>query len=122
VSQHSWKAGLTGAENATRAGREGEKKTGAESEEERSGHYEIGLGEYETHRASNDAVHEEEDQRVEKNSHLIRFTVHELDVLTGSSHEDTGAESEKQSSRDGDLLGGNIGEHLIYTHIIFRKF
>jgi hypothetical protein len=121
MSQGSGNAGLTGAEDTTRTRREGEKETGAEGEEERGGHEEVGLGEHETHRASDEAVHEEEHERVEEDSHLVGLAVHELDVLARGGHENTGAEREKKGGGDGDFLGGDIGEHLVYTHIIFHE-
>ena len=112
---------MTRSEDTGRARRKGKKKTGAECEEERGGNEKIGLGEYETHRTSDEAVHEEEHQRVEEDSHLIGLAVHELDVLARGGHENTGAEREKKGSRDGNFLRRNVGEHLIYAHIIFDK-
>jgi hypothetical protein len=90
---------LTRAENATGAGWESEKKTWAESKKERCAHEEIGLCEYETHRASNETVNEEEHKCVEKNSRLVGLAVHELDILARGGNENTGAECEKKSSR-----------------------
>jgi len=121
MRQRGGYAGLSGAEDAGRARREGEKETGAERKEERGGHKKIGLGEHETHRTGDEAVHEEEHQRVEKNSHLVGLAVHELDVLARGSDENTGAEREKKGGGDGNFLRRNVGEHLIYTHIIFNK-
>jgi hypothetical protein len=112
---------LSGSEDTARARREGKKKTWAESEEERCSHEKIGLGEYETHRARDEAVHEEEHESVKHHSHLIGLAVHELDVLARGGHENTGAEREKKGGRDSDFLGRNIGEHLIYVDIIFSK-
>jgi hypothetical protein len=121
VSQGSGNAGLTRAEDATRTRREGEEETRAEGEEERGGHEEVGLGEHETHGASDEAVHKEEHESVEEDGHLVGLAVHELDVLARGGHENTGAEREKKGGRDGNFLGGDIGEHLVYAHIIFGE-
>jgi hypothetical protein len=121
VGEGRGEAGLTGAEDATRTRGEGEKETRAESKEERGGHEEVGLGEHETHRARDEAVHEEEDESVEEDGHLAGLSVHELDVLARGGHENTGAEREKKGGRDGNFLRGDIGEHLVYAHIIFRE-
>ena len=121
VSQDSGEAGLTRTENATRTRGKSEEKTGAEKEEERGGHEKVGLGEHETHRAGDEAVHEEEHKSVEKNSHLVGLAVHELDVLARGGHENTGAERKKKGGRDGNFLGSDIGEHLVYVHIIFSE-
>ena len=115
VSQGRRNARLTGAEHTTRTGREGQEKTGAEREEERRGHDEIGLGEDETHSLGDEAVHQEEHEGVKENGHLVGFAVHELDVLARGSDEHTGAERKKKGGRDGNFLGRNFGEHLIYT-------
>ena len=121
MRQRGGYAGLSGAEHTTRTGRKGEKETRAEGEEERGGHEEVGLGEHETHRASDETVHEEEHQRVEKNSHLVGFAVHKLDVLARGSDENTGAERKKKGGGDGNFLRSKFREHLIYAHIIFSK-
>jgi hypothetical protein len=69
--------GLTRSKNPTGTGRKGKKKTRAEREEERSAHDEIVPGENETHSLGDETVYQEEDQSVEKNSHLTCFSVHE---------------------------------------------
>jgi hypothetical protein len=119
VSQRSWETGLTRPEHTTRTRGEGQEETRAEREEEGGGHEQVGLGEHETHRLGDEAVHEEEHEGVEKNGHLVRLAVHELDVLARGGDENTGAEREKKGGGDSDLLGSDIGEHLIYIHIIF---
>ncbi len=120
MSQGRRNARLTGAEHTTRTRGEGQEKTRAEGEEERSGHDEIGLGENDTHSLGDEAVHEEEHERMEKDGHLIGFAVRELDVLARGGDEHTGAEREKKSGGDGDFLGRDVGEHLIYTEIFFH--
>jgi hypothetical protein len=119
VGNRSRDAGLSRSEDTARAWGKGKKETRAESKEERGGHEEVGLGEHETHRARDKAVHEEEDESVEEDGHLAGLSVAELDVLARSGHENTGAEREKKGGRDGNFLGSDIGEHLIYAHIIF---
>jgi hypothetical protein len=112
-------AGLARPEKTTGAWGYGEEKTRAEGNEERRGHEEVGLGKHKTHRLGDEAVHEEEHESVEEDGHLIGFAVHELDVATRGGHENTGAEREKKGGRDGNFLGSDIREHLIYAHIIF---
>jgi len=109
MRQRGGHAGLSGAEDTGRARREGKKKTGAERDEERCGHEKIGLGEHETHRTGDETVHEKEHQRVEEDSHLVGFAVHELDVLARGGHENTGAEREKKGGGDGNFLRRNVG-------------
>ena len=119
VGQGRRDARLTGAEHTTRTGGKGQEKTGTEREEERGGHDEIGLGEDETHSLGDEAVHQEEHEGVEEDSHLVGFAVRELDILARGGDEHTGAEREKKGGGDGDFLGRDIGEHLIYTEIFF---
>jgi hypothetical protein len=121
VCHDSWEAGLTRTEDTTRPGGESEKETGTESQEEHSCHDEIGLGEHETHSFGDETVHEEEHERVEEHSRLSGLAVHELYVLARGGHENTGAEREKKSGRDGDFLSGDIGKHLIYVYIFFHE-
>ena len=121
VSHSRRDAGLTRAEHATRTRGEGKEETGAESKEESGGHEEIGLGEHETHRTRDEAVHEEEHKGVEEDSHLIGLAVAESKLSPVGGQENTWAEREKKGGRDGDFLGGDIGEHLIYVDIIFSK-
>jgi hypothetical protein len=119
VGHSRWNAGLTRLEETTGARWDGEEETGAEGDEEGSGHEKVGLGEHETHRASNEAEHEEEHESVEEDGHLAGLAVHKLDVLARGGHENTGAEREKKGGWHGNFLGSDIGEHLIYAHIIF---
>jgi len=120
VSERRREAGLTRTEHTTGTWGKGEEKARAERQEEHGRDDEIGLGEHETHGARHKAVHEEEDERVEEDGHLVCFAVHELDIFARGSHENTGAERHKKGSGYGDFLRRNIGEHLIYTEIIFN--
>ena len=112
-------AGLTRFENTTRTWGEGEEKTWAERKEEHSGHDEVGLGEDETHSARDEAVHEEEHEGVEENRHLVGLSVAESELLAVGGQENTWAECEKKGGWYSNFLGSDIGEHLIYAHIIF---
>ena len=112
-------AGLTRFENTTRTWGEGEGKTWAECKEEHSGHDEVGLGEDETHSARDEAVHEEEHEGVEENRHLVGLSVAESELLAVGGQENTWAEREKKGGWYSNFLGSDIGEHLIYAHIIF---
>jgi len=119
VRHSSRDAGLARSENTTRTWGEGEEETRAERQEEHSGHDEIGLGEDETHSARDEAVHKEEHEGVEENRHLVGLSVAESELLAVSGQENTGAECEKKGSWYSNFLGSDIGEHLIYAHIIF---
>jgi hypothetical protein len=110
---------LTRSEDTTRTRWEGEEETWAEGNEESGGHDEIGLGKNKTHSLGNEAEHEEEHESVEEHGHLVGLAVHELDVPARGGDEHTGAECKKKGSWYSDFLGSDIGEHLIYTHIIF---
>jgi hypothetical protein len=121
VHESRIQAGLTGANDTTRAGGEGEEKTGAECKEERSADDEVVASEDETHRAGDERVHEEEDQSMEEHSHLTGFAVSERNLGAVGGQNNTGAQGQKKSGRDGDLLRRKVWEHLIYTHIIFGK-
>lgn len=114
-------AGLTGSDDTTRAGGKGEKKTGAEREEERSADDEVVAGEDETHRAGDEAVHKEEHECVEEDSHLTGFAVPERNLGAVGGQKNAGAQRQKKSGGNSNFLRSKIGEHLIYTHIIFSK-
>lgn len=116
VGQSRGDAGLTRLEDTARAWGEGQQETGAERDEECGRHEQVGLGEDETHRLGNEAVHQEEHERVEEHGGLAGLAVDELDVLARGSEEHTGAERQKKSGGNGNLLRGKIGgKHLIYT-------
>lgn len=120
VHEYGGNAGLTGAKDTSRARGESQKKTGAQGDEERGGHEQIGLGEDETHRLGDERVHEEEHERVEEHGGLVGLSVDELDVLARGSEKHTGAERQKKGGRDGNLLRSKVrGDHLTYTQIIF---
>jgi hypothetical protein len=120
VGQRRRDAGLTRPEDTTRAWGEGQQETRAECDEERGRHEQVGLGEDETHRLGNEAVHQEEHERVEEHGGLAGLAVEELDVLTRGGEKHTGAERQKKGSRDGNLLRSKVrGKHLIYTQIFF---
>jgi len=91
VSHSGRDAGLSRLEDTARARREGKKKTWGKGDEERGSHEKIGLGEYETHCASNEAEHKEEHECVKHNGHLIGLAVHKLHVFARGSHKNTGA-------------------------------
>jgi hypothetical protein len=119
VGNRSWDAGLTRLENTTRTRGESQEETWAEGQEKSGGHDEISLGEDEAHSTRDEAVHEEEHESVEENRHLVSLTVTESELLTVSGQENTWAESEKKGGWYGNFVGTDIGEHLIYAHIIF---
>jgi len=121
VNESRVQAGLTRAKNPTGTGRKGEKKAWAEREEERSGHDEIVAGEHETHRLGDQTVDEEEHEGVEEHGHLTGLPVSEGNLGSVGGENNTGAQSQKKSSGDRDFLGSKVGEHLIYTHIIFHE-
>jgi len=121
VGQRRLETGLTRSKNATGTWGEGEEKTWAEREEENGRHDEIVAGENETHGASDEAVDEEEDEGVEEDSHLVGLAVHERHLGAVGGQKNTGAERQKKGGRDSDFLGSDIGEHLIYVHIIFGE-
>jgi hypothetical protein len=121
VCQRRLETGLTRSEDTTRTRGDGQEKTRAEREEERGGHEQVGLGEHETHRLCDKAVHKEEDECVEEHRSLTSLTVSERHLGTVSGQENTGAECQKKSGGDGNFLGSDIGEHLIYAHIIFNE-
>jgi hypothetical protein len=112
-------AGLTRLENTTGTGGESQEETWAESQEESSGHDEIGLGENETHSASDKTVYQEEHEGVEHNRHLTGLSVAESELLAVGGQKNTGAEREKKGGWYSNFVRGDIGEHLIYAHIIF---
>jgi len=113
-------AGLTRLENTTGTGGESQEETWAEGQEENGGHDEIGLGENETHSASDETVHEEEHERVEHNRHLAGLSVAESELLAVSGQKNTWAEREKKGGWYSNFVGSDIGEHLIYIHIIIH--
>jgi hypothetical protein len=119
VSHSGRDAGLTRSEHTARARWEGEEKTWAERKEEHSGHDEIGLGEDETHGARDEAVHEEEHKSVEKNRHLVSLSIAESELLAVGGQKNTWAEREEKGGWHSNFLRSDIGEHLIYAHIIF---
>jgi hypothetical protein len=121
VNENRIQAGLTRPKHPTGSGRESEEKTGAEHKEERSGHDKVVASEDETHSASDETVHKEEHESVKEYGHLTCFSVHERNLGAVGSQKKTGAQSQKKSGGDGNLLGCKVWEHLIYTHIIFRK-
>jgi hypothetical protein len=112
-------ASLTRLENTTRTWGESQEETRAEGQEESGGHEKISLGEDEAHSTRYEAVHEEEHKGVEENRHLVGLSVAESELLAIGGHENTGAECEKKGGWYGNFVGTDIGEHLIYTHIIF---
>jgi hypothetical protein len=111
--------GLTRLENTTGTGGESQEETWAEGQEENGGHNQISLGENETHSTRDEAVHKEEHEGVEENRHLVGLSVAESDLLTVGGQENTGAEREKKGGWYSNFVRGDIGEHLIYAHIIF---
>lgn len=111
VRQGRGDAGLTRGEDTTRAGGERQKHTGAEGKEQSGCHEKIGLGENQTESLGDERVHEEENETVERDRHLSGLTVHELDVATRCGEKDTGAERQKKSGGDGNLLGCKFGQH-----------
>jgi len=113
-------AGLTRLENTTGTRGESQEETWTEGQEENSGHDEIGLGENETHSASDETVHEEEHERVEHNRHLTGLSVAESELLAVGGQKNTWAEREKKGGWYSNFVRGDIGEHLIYAHIIFN--
>jgi hypothetical protein len=121
VGQRRLETGLTRTKNATRTWGESEEKTGAEREEENGRHDEVVAGENETHGASDEAVDEEEDEGVEEDRHLVGLAVHERHLGAVGGQKNTGAERQKKGGGDSDFLGSDIGEHLIYMHIIFDE-
>ena len=122
MRQRSREAGLTRLEHTTRTRGEGQEKTWAESQEEGRRHEEVSPGEYETHSLGNETVHEEEHKCVEEDGRLAGLTVHKLHVRAWGGQKNTWAEREKKGGGDGDLLGSDVGEHLIYIYIIFHEF
>jgi hypothetical protein len=121
VCQGGLEAGLTRLKDATRTWGESEEKPRAQREEEHSGYDEVGPGEHETHSLGDETVHEEEHEGVEEDRHLVCFAVHEADLGPIGGQKNTWAERQKKGGGDSDFLGSDIGEHLIYAHIFFRK-
>jgi len=111
VSQTRAQTRLTGSENSARTWWNGQEKTWAESQEKRSGHDQVCLGQNKTHRAGDETVNEEEDEGVEKNSHLVCFSVSDLETAPVGGQKNAWAECQKKSSGDRNFLGGNIWEH-----------
>jgi hypothetical protein len=58
---------------------------------------------------------------VEKDGHAISANILERNLGAGGLEKHTGAESEKESSWDGNLGGSYVRDHLVYTHKIFSK-
>jgi len=121
VNKNRVQAGLTRPKNTPWPWWEGKKKTWAEHEEERSAHDKVVAGEHETHSFGDETVHQEEHECVEEHRGLTSFSVHVWNFGAVGSHKETGAQSQKKGGGDGNLLGCKVWEHLIYTHIIFRK-
>lgn len=122
MHENGVQAGLTGAEDAAGSRGEGEKKTRAQREEERGADDEIVPGKNKTHSPGDEAVYEEEDERVEEDGHLTGFAVSERNLGAVGGQNNTGAQCEKKSRRDSHFLSSKIGgKHLIYTHKIFSK-
>ena len=111
VSQSRWKAGLTGSEKSARTWWNGQEKTWAESQEESSGHDQVGLGQYETHRFGNETVDEEEHERMEEDSHLIGLSISDLEAAPVGGQKNAWAERQKKGGWNRNFLGGNIWEH-----------
>jgi len=121
MSDSSGDTGLTRPENTTGTGGESQEDTWAESQEESSSHDEIGLGENDTHSTSDKAVYQEEHEGVEHDRHLTGLPVSESDFLAVGGQKNTWAECEKKGGWYSNFVRGDIGEHLIYAHIIFNK-
>jgi len=112
---------LTRTENTTRTRRQRQKKTRAQSEEECRRDEQISLGHDQTHDSGDHRVRQEEHERVEKDGHLISVTTGKLNRLAIRGEQKTWAERDKERGWDGDFARGNIGEHLIYSHIILWR-
>jgi len=55
---------------------------------------------------------------VEEDGHLARLTIGKLNRLSIRREQKTWAERGKECGGDGNLPGRDIGEHLVYIHII----
>ena len=115
MGQRRRHTGLTRHKETVASLRDGQQNTRAESQEQSSRHQQIGLREHETQRTSDDRVHEEEHEGVEHDGTLAGLSVHETDVFARRSEQNAGAESQKKSGWDGNFLGRNIGQHLLYS-------
>jgi len=111
VGQSRWNTGLSGSEKTTCTLWDGQQHTRAQHKEERRRDQQIRLREDETQRLGDETVHEEEHEGVEHDGTLTRVSVHDTNVSARCREKYTWAESQKKSSWDGNLLGGNIGEH-----------
>tara|TARA_R110000772_G_scaffold4860_2_gene17237 strand:+ start:5524 stop:5895 length:372 start_codon:yes stop_codon:yes gene_type:complete len=109
VCQRRLDTGLTRANHTTRPWGESEQQTGAEREEECSGHEKVGLGEHDTHGLGDETVHEEEHERVEEHSHLVGLAVSERNLGAVGGQKNTWAERQKKGGGDGNFLGSDIG-------------
>ena len=87
-------------------GRDGKKHTRAESHEERGGHEEVVLGKNEAHGLSDERVHQEEHETVEKHGHLVGADILERELHAVGLKKHTRAERKKKNGGDGYLLGG----------------
>jgi len=112
-------AGLPWAEKTTRTWRNGQEETWAERQKECRSHYQIRLGQHETHHPGNDTVNDKEHESVEHNGHLIGLSVHVADTPAICGQKDAGAERKKKGSWNSNFLRRNVWKHdLIYTDII----
>jgi hypothetical protein len=111
VGQSRWEAGLTGSEKTSRTWGNGQQETWAQRQEESCGHNQIGLGQNETHRLRDEAVHEEENEGVEENSHLVCLSVRDFETAPIGCQKNAWAERQKKSGWNRNFLGGNIWEH-----------
>jgi hypothetical protein len=99
---------------------DGEKHTGAQSHEECGRDEKIVASEYQTHGPRYEGVYEEEDETVKQNRHAVGADVLSRELDTVSLQKHARAESQEQRRGDRNLLRCKVGEHLIYTHIIFN--
>ena len=111
VSQRRRDARLTRSEKTARTWGNREEETWAQGQEERCRHDQVGLRQNETHRLGDEAVHEEEDEGVEHNGHLVGVSCANIESLALGGQENTWAERQKKGGWDRNLLGSDIWEH-----------
>jgi len=111
VGQYRQKARLTRSEKTTRTLGDGQQHTRAQDQEKGGRHDQVCLRQNETHCLGDEAVHEEENEGVEENSHLICLSVRDFETAPVGGQKNAWAERQKKSGWNRNFLGGNIGEH-----------
>ena len=102
---------LTGAKKTARTWGNCQEETWAQGQEERCRHDQVGLRQNETHRLGDEAVHEEEDEGVEHNGHLVGVSCANIESLAVGGQENAWAERQKKGGWDRNFLGSDIWEH-----------